>query len=400
MVKTVNRILQSRVRQWISKNVHPEVRLLCSTQQFSSSDSSVKIREKSGTDPAAPTNRVDQMSDVGSSQDSFVQPQLEKLYNIWNESSGTAEISILKEKVANASKQFDKATREVTESRRELDKNMLAYDEVHGRHGSMLRLRDKWDNNDAMEFAELVGKEVQVRKEVERARENLRQAEENVGRWQDAMRKRYHEEQIWQDKWRVLGTYGEVGRLKAIQDLINEKLPASGTNMESGVRTESGAKGRTHIIENNGENVPLSDENPLELDRNVEKAVKNEPEIKVEEHTNIDDRTTPDNRDDITSGQNPKLILQEEDRATHDCLPDESIKPNRWIERAKVLLKPLIRKMEKIDKRALVNVERTDDHLALSIYSKETIEIHLPSAFVGAAVTATFFIFASAMAKR
>eukprot|EP00550_Attheya_septentrionalis_P003279 CAMPEP_0198289766 /NCGR_PEP_ID=MMETSP1449-20131203/7854_1 /TAXON_ID=420275 /ORGANISM="Attheya septentrionalis, Strain CCMP2084" /LENGTH=381 /DNA_ID=CAMNT_0043988153 /DNA_START=28 /DNA_END=1170 /DNA_ORIENTATION=+ len=381
MVKTVKRILQSRVRQWMS-NVHPEVRLLCSTQQFSSSDSSVKIREKSGTDPAAPTNRVDQMSDVGSSQDSFVQPQLEKLYNIWNESSGTAEISVLKEKVAHASKQFDKSTRGVTESRRELDKNMLAYDEVHGRHGSMLRLRDKWDNNDAMEFAELVGKEVQVRKEVERTRENLRQAEENVGRWQvehmDAMRKRYHEEQIWQDKWRVLGTYGtwvliglnsvvflgsqffhqkrEVGRLKAIQDLINEKLPASVTNMESGVRNESGTKDGTQIIENHGENVPLIDEKPLELDRNVEKAVKNEPETKVEEHTNIDDRTTSGSIDDITSDQSPNLILQEEDRATNDYIPDESIKLNRWIERAKVLMKPLIRKMEKIDKRALVNI--------------------------------------------
>ena len=94
MVKTVNRILQSRVRLWMS-NIHPEVRLLCSTQQFSSSDISGKIREKSGTEPAAPITRVDQLPDVGSSQDSFVQPQLEKLYNLWNESSGTAEISVL-----------------------------------------------------------------------------------------------------------------------------------------------------------------------------------------------------------------------------------------------------------------------------------------------------------------
>jgi hypothetical protein len=192
----------------------------------------------------------------------------------------------------------------------------------------------------------------------------------------------------------------EVGRLKAIQDLINEKLPASVTNMESGVRNESGTKDGTQIIENHGENVPLIDEKPLELDRNVEKAVKNEPETKVEEHTNIDDRTTSGSIDDITSDQSPNLILQEEDRATNDFIPDESIKLNRWIERAKVLMKPLIRKMEKIDKRALVNIKRKDDQLAFSIYSQETIEIHLPSAFVGAAVTASFFILASAMAKR
>jgi hypothetical protein len=170
--------------------------------------------------------------------------------------------------------------------------------------------------------------------------------------------------------------------------------------MESGVRNESGTKDGTQIIENHGENVPLIDEKPLELDRNVEKAVKNEPETKVKDHTNIDDRTAPDNRDDITTSQKPKLILQEKDRATRDYLPDESTKLNRWVERAKVLLKPWIREMAKIDKRALVNVERTDDQLAFSIYSKETIEIHLPSAFVGAVVTATLFIFASAIAKR
>merc|ERR1711862_977622 len=50
------------------------------------------------------------------------------------------------------------------------------------------------------------------RSQLEQSRHDLARSEESLTRAQldyiNKMRRRYHEEQIWQDQWRVLGTYG------------------------------------------------------------------------------------------------------------------------------------------------------------------------------------------------
>jgi len=104
----------------------------------------------------------------------------------------------------------------------------------------------------AEEFAWLTAEEGRARMERERAKVALREAEEAMRRTQaecmDAVRRRYHEEQVWQDKWRVLETYGtwlliglnsaiflggqalyshrEDQKLKAIASVINERTEA------------------------------------------------------------------------------------------------------------------------------------------------------------------------------
>jgi She9 / Mdm33 family len=112
--------------------------------------------------------------------------------------------------------------------------------------------RDQWDGTDAASFVEYTSREVKTLQALadSDARNELRKAEEDSSRGQreymDVMRQRYHEEQMWQDKWRMLGTFEtwtviglnsivflgsqffhqrrEVNRQKAIEELIKENL--------------------------------------------------------------------------------------------------------------------------------------------------------------------------------
>jgi hypothetical protein len=169
------------------------------------------------------------------------------------ERTGTAEISQLKQDVTTASFEFDAATRNVALARRKVDETLIEYESINRRHNSLLHKRDKWTPDDASSFAMLVNLEVTTRHKLEEARKLLQTQEEGLSKSQlsymNAMRRRYHEEQIWQDKWRVFGTYGtwtlimlnslvflasqyvhqirEVGRIKAIETLINEKMPTA-----------------------------------------------------------------------------------------------------------------------------------------------------------------------------
>jgi hypothetical protein len=176
---------------------------------------------------------------------------LQRLDHLWMERTGTAEISQLKQDVTTASFEFDAATRNVALARRKVDETLIEYESINRRHNSLLHKRDKWTPDDASSFAMLVNLEVTTRQQLEEARTLLQTHEEGLSKSQlsymNAMRRRYHEEQIWQDKWRVFGTYGtwtlimlnslvflasqyvhrirEVGRIKAIETLINEKIP-------------------------------------------------------------------------------------------------------------------------------------------------------------------------------
>ncbi|KAG7355193.1 She9 / Mdm33 family protein [Nitzschia inconspicua] len=173
---------------------------------------------------------------------------LERLQDLWYERSGTSEILELKESVNEASLAFDRASVQVNLARRHLDESLRNWERTSGKHLQLLQRRESWTPDDAQNFANLVSQEIMARSAMEKARNDLATAEETLSKRQleymNRMRRRYHEEQIWQDQWRVLGTYGtwslivlnscvflgsqyflrvrENARMKAIEELIRE----------------------------------------------------------------------------------------------------------------------------------------------------------------------------------
>ena len=134
------------------------------------------------------------------------------VFQLWTERSGTNEILALKESVNEAGVAFDQASATVTKSRRTLETALRAWEKASGQHMQLLQRRESWTPEDAQRFADYVSLEITSRNELEQARQNLARSEEILTKSQldyiNKMRRRYHEEQIWQDQWRVLGTYG------------------------------------------------------------------------------------------------------------------------------------------------------------------------------------------------
>ena len=174
----------------------------------------------------------------------------DRIAQAWDEHSGQRELEQLKRSVQLASDKFDSTVASVTSCRIAVEEAHKAHDESQKQLGNLLMRRDQWDGNDAASFVEYTSREVKSRDELTKARNELRKAEENSSRSQrefmDVLRQRYHEEQMWQEKWRMLGTFGtwtliglnsivflgsqffhhrrEVNRLKAIEELIKNNL--------------------------------------------------------------------------------------------------------------------------------------------------------------------------------
>ena len=139
-------------------------------------------------------------------------PWLDEILELWKAKSGTAEVLALKQAVSMKAEAFDAASAKVVQARRQLDESLLTWERVNGQHMQLLQRRDRWTPEDAREFANLVEKEVHNRTTMELARATLTTSENALSQTQmeymNAMRKRYHEEQIWQDQWRILSTFG------------------------------------------------------------------------------------------------------------------------------------------------------------------------------------------------
>mmetsp|Transcript_38461 Transcript_38461/g.43945 ORF Transcript_38461/g.43945 Transcript_38461/m.43945 type:complete len:498 (-) Transcript_38461:92-1585(-) len=136
----------------------------------------------------------------------------DRIFRFWSERSGSSEILQLKESVNNAGLAFDKVSADVLLARKKLDDALRTWELASGRHMQLLQRRESWTPEDAQRFADLVTFEITSRSKLEQRRQNLAQSEESLTKSQlnyiNKMRKRYHEENIWQDQWRVLGTYG------------------------------------------------------------------------------------------------------------------------------------------------------------------------------------------------
>jgi hypothetical protein len=155
---------------------------------------------------------------------------LNRWFQVWLDESGTKEILQLKEKVNASSLKFDEKQRLVVEARSSLDVALKAWEDSQSQHTQLLQVRDKWTPTQAQEFAAVVQTEVQVRNDLQYAKKNLSEQEGQQASTQveymNDLRRRYHEEQIWQDKWRIMSTFGTWGLivLNSIVFLISQYL--------------------------------------------------------------------------------------------------------------------------------------------------------------------------------
>jgi hypothetical protein len=200
-------------------------------------------------------------------------PQVDKLqdrlWRQWEENSGQRELDELKLAVQQASTKFDQTVDTVASCRTTVEDNQKAHDDAHKQHANLMMRREQWDSTDAASFIDYTSKEVNSRQALTEARNALRRSEADASRCQrdymDIMRQRYHEEQMWQDKWRMLGTFGtwsliglnsivflgsqffhqrrEVNRLKAIEDLILDNLKLMQDTVSEAAVTKTSATG-------------------------------------------------------------------------------------------------------------------------------------------------------------
>ena len=100
-------------------------------------------------------------------------------------------------------------------ARSSLDSALQAFEESQTQHNQLLQSRDKWGASQAMEFAKLLEKEVQIRNELERAKKELATLENEqtltLNNYMNDLRRRYQEEQLWQERGRIFSTYGTWG---------------------------------------------------------------------------------------------------------------------------------------------------------------------------------------------
>lgn len=173
--------------------------------------------------------------------------------HLWDQKSGTHEILQLKENVNISSTEFDTKQRQVAQARAALDVAMETFENSQLQHTQLLRSRDTWTSAQAYEFAKLLEKEIDIRKDLEIAKKTLASLEAeqltSMQSYMNHLRRRYHEEQLWQDKWRVYSTYGtwiliglntmvfllsqymtrlrETQRMKDIQEMVYQSITSN-----------------------------------------------------------------------------------------------------------------------------------------------------------------------------
>ena len=295
--------------------------------------------------------------------------------SVWEESSGQVELDQLKQVVVDCSSRFDEAVASVQRGRRSMEEAQRAYDDVHKRHASLLMRREQWTKEEASSFVDVTAEEVSARNALQDARDSLRFAEENSGQCQrdymDAIRRRYHEEQMWQDKWRVLGTYGtwaliglntlvflggqffhqrrEVMRLKAIEELIQEKV-AVPTAVITVVEKEEEALAKETITSDR-----MEETKEVETVAQEQPFVAREPETKpLAEDGFIEQRSEEETSD--VDPSSPSAVRQE------------------------------LKELWRATREKIANLRKEVGDAARQMEIKE---LHWPSAAIGATVTAT-----------
>ena len=220
-------------------------------------------------------------------------PWLSRCLNLWEQQSGTREIQQLKHNVNLSSSEFDAKQHQVSQARDAVDRALRAFEHSQLQHTRLLQSRDKWTSAEALEFARLLEEEVRVRSTLESAKKDLSKLEneqlEAMHKYMSDLRRRYHEEQLWQDKWRVystLGTWGlivlntavflisqymarlrEGHRMREIQDYIRQSLLTNeGTLRAIEERDQNSRENRGGQTANDGQGARTQN-----VDQNIDK---------------------------------------------------------------------------------------------------------------------------------
>ncbi|KAL3777441.1 hypothetical protein ACHAW5_004954 [Stephanodiscus triporus] len=227
-------------------------------------------------------------------------PWLTRYLNLWEQQSGTREIQHLKHNVNLSSSEFDAKQHQVSQARVAVDRALRAFERSQLQHTRLLQSRDRWTSAEASEFARILEEEVRVRSELESAKKDLSKLEneqlEAMHKYMSDLRRRYHEEQLWQDKWRVYSTFGTWGlivlntvvflisqytvrlreghRMREIQDSIRQSLlkyegtlraieeREQNSRVNKGGQTTNDERGaRTQIVDQNIDNAAAVVEN-------------------------------------------------------------------------------------------------------------------------------------------
>ena len=161
------------------------------------------------TPPPAPTLPTpSRTAGVGSS--SYYADRASEIYDSL---TGSEEIRHLKLAVADASRSYDDSDSAVRRMREDLSARSADHERLSRRHRDVMDRRHEWEGEEGViDFARLTAEEGRARRLLVETRKALRIAEAECdrtrGEYVDALRRRYHEEQMWQERWRVLSTYG------------------------------------------------------------------------------------------------------------------------------------------------------------------------------------------------
>jgi len=377
---TVHRLVLRQRRTFVSKSLDENEAFANKIELLSSEATPVNLVSTnlangiSAGNPIAAPAVVNRPINSSSQAKSSGVTKWDRLYSSWAELSGEVELSRLKSAVADCSTQFDNAVRLVSAKRIEVDEAHRLHDDAQKNYSKLMMKRDHWDASDAALFIQLTSEEVTCRQQLQNARESLRMAEDGAGRYQrdymDAMRRRYHEEQMWQDKWRVAGTFGtwsliglntiifmggqyfhirrEKGRLEAIEDLINSKFPpVAVAPIDSGT------------VKDISTGVECPDPEGFVSVSNIDE---------IDELKNVDAKSSSTElSEDLKELQSSPKVVQ---------------KVQVWLSSTKNACAMLVKEID------------------WSAATKATDEVHWPSAFAGATIATTGFLLAIMLSKK
>eukprot|EP00977_Amphora_coffeiformis_P013518 scaffold3574_cov171-Amphora_coffeaeformis.AAC.4 len=233
---------------------------------------------------------------------------LDHVHQAIEEITGVHEIAALKEQVTQASDQLQEATQRLQDLRQSLDDQNLAHQQVSTMYQEMLGRRHEWTDAEVQQFARLTADEGRARTAADSTREALVAAEEAwqaaQNRYMDAVRQRYHEEQVWHDKWRVLGTYWTWALIA-----LNSVVFIGGQVMH--YRRE------TYRLQSLHEMIrPLTEAAQLELRQNELKMLQEEAEAGLEQDAAI--RRTTNHKEDEAAAANTILDAEKKDMVVNE----------------------------------------------------------------------------------
>ena len=321
-------------------------------------------------------------SDAPSSNNNSLPPWLNRLLHVWDQESGTHEILQLKNKVNNSSIEFDTKQHQVTQARILLDRAIQSFENSQLQHTQLLSNRDRWTPSQALEFAKLLEKEVAIRAELEIAKKNVTTLETQqihaMNTYMNDLRKRYTEEQLWQEKWRVYSTYGTWGLLilNSVVFMISQyvyRLRENHRMKEIKVLLEQS------LMANEGSLRALQEQQQQQQTKSNEEEQRTMEESKVipqeEDDAKIEVAAEAVKNNEIEDGNNKPHLLDEKEEKQQQIIKKYPLMIH-WI-----------------------RIQQYATHISKKILPDTTCNVDVPSAMLGASMTGLAWLVATMLSS-